>query len=107
MTLERMRLLRILGLAVLLFAAAGQLLDAADQLLVRSASAECEHHADGAAGECPAEQSCCHAHGSSLVLAGEASGLPGAMSRSLRFFVPDESLPEGCLREIDYPPQLS
>jgi hypothetical protein len=107
MTPKRMWLLRIFGLAALLFVVAGAMLHAADELQAFPTADECGHHSDAASDDCPAGNSCCHAHGSSLVLPGESSGIFRAPSLSLRFQLSDESLPEGCLREIDYPPQLS
>lgn len=107
MTPKRMRLLRILGLAALLFAVAGSVLHAADQIFVSRTADECGHHSDAASDDCPAGKPCCHAHGSSLVLPGENSVISRAPSLSVRFPLADEALPEGCLREIDYPPQLS
>jgi hypothetical protein len=107
MTPKRRRMLRILGVVALLFVAAGQVMHAAEQLLVPAAATECGHHSEAAPRECPADHSCCHAHGSSLVLPVENSSVLVTASRSLRFFVCEKFFPEGSLREIDHPPQLS
>jgi hypothetical protein len=108
MKADQTRLWRILGFAALLFIAISQGLHASEILLSSTAESECHHHhSDTSPRKCPVEHSCCHAHFTGMVLIEAASGLPLLSCRAHHFSVGDDSVPDGCLREIDYPPQLS
>lgn len=106
--MRSMQFFRILGFAALLLMAAGQALHASEILYAADEAGECHHeHSDTSPKECPAEHSCCHAHGSGMTLAVEAASLPEIPCRDFRFSQADSVAPDGCPREIDHPPQLS
>lgn len=108
MTAHCTQLWRILGFAALLFIAVGQGLHASEILFASSAARECHHHhSDATPKDCPVEHSCCHAHTVGMILLEASVGLPKISCRTHQFSVGDDSAPDGCLREIDYPPQLS
>lgn len=101
------KLLRIFGLLALLLFVSGQILNASEVLWECSPVTECDDHSPGAQHECPMEQSCCHAHLNLMVAPEVLASVPEAACRENHFCASNLSAPEGCLREIDYPPQLS
>jgi hypothetical protein len=109
MTPKSTPLLRILGFAALLFLVVGQALHATEILYSAGEQSECHHHehSDPSSQDCPAEHSCCHFHHAGVTLADNAAALPEIPCRDFRFLQSADALPDGSLREIDYPPQLS
>jgi hypothetical protein len=100
-------LLRIFGFLALLLFASGQFLRAGEVLWECAPVAECEDHSPGTQHECPVEQSCCHVHLNVMVVSEVVAIVPVAACHDGHFSASDLLGPEGCLREIDYPPQLS
>jgi hypothetical protein len=109
MTLRSAQFLRILGVAALLFIVVGQTLHATEILFAPDEAGECHHeHSDAAPGDCPAGHSCCHLHVTGIAfVTDKISGLPEVSCRIHQFSIGEDLAPDGCLREIDYPPQLS
>lgn len=101
------RLLRIFGFLALCLFASTEFLRASEMLWECVPAAECDDHSPGTQHECPIEQSCCHPHLQVMVTPEVATRIPEAACCEQIFLALDLSAPEGCQREIDYPPQLS
>lgn len=101
------KLLRVFGFLALLLFASTEFLRASEALWECAPASECDEHSPGTQHDCPVEQSCCHSHLQVMVTPEAAAFVPAAACREQLFCALDLSAPEGCLREIDYPPQLS
>lgn len=101
------RIFRIFGFVAFLFIAAGQLLHAGSAISSAASQTECSHHSDAGSDECPSDHSCCHSHVSSLALCDSLATLPEVFCRPNSYTLSDDRVPDGSLKEIDYPPQLS
>jgi hypothetical protein len=69
--------------------------------------ADVEHHQSADSSEQQSNTHCCHAHSHSAMIAAQAGSVPvgglfGKISLS-----PEATAPDGPVRDIDYPPQLS
>lgn len=98
------RFLSMLGLAVLFFIAAGQVLHAVDGLFANHA--DCSQAADSTPTDCPSGHSCCHFPIQALV-SPVVSVLPQVSRDEQGYSFSEQTAPSGSLREIDLPPQLS
>lgn len=99
---------RIFWLAAILLMAGGQLIHAYEEFSHSSEQPSERHATESEQQRCPTgHKTCCHGHSNLVGTFSEAPASLVTTSNSGGYFDRVDSVVEGPIREIDYPPQLS